>query len=332
MSVSTITIKTMFESRGGGDGNSRSDAFEQFMKNRQEILGKLLHDPATNPYPVSDSAFKANSQDVLLPAFLMAYQGRDVSGYKTEWAKAKDLFARIPMPNWRIDYSGLSNLELFKRYFSTFSVSHGYSSIYSVTSFATALAYKTPNLGFPTILNEKGEFIPFYVVSQVTIMERLTPLLGINFKTKKNITGRVEYKTERNLSLNLSNAQVTENHVRDFVIGAGYSTNNFRIPFKINGAYKTLKNELTMRFDLSLRDNTIIQRSIKTTNGLEESVNTVTNGNLQLQIRPTIDYTINQKLNVQLFFTRTVSDPAISTSYKNTVTEGGVQLRYSLSQ
>src|SRR5690606_4202827 len=121
----------------------------------------------------------------------------------------------------------------------------GYQSLYSVTNYASSLSYLTPNMGFPSIKNEMGQYIPYYVINQVTIMERLAPLLGVNFKTKNNITGRIEYKTERNLSLNLSNAQVTENHVKDIVIGAGYSTSNFRIPFKINGEYKTLKNELT---------------------------------------------------------------------------------------
>jgi cell surface protein SprA len=170
-------------------------------------------------------------------------------------------------------------------------------------------------------------------------MERLTPLIGVNFKTKNNVTGRAEYKTERNLSLNLSNAQVTEILVKDLVIGAGYATSNFRIPFKINGEYKTLKNELTARLDLSIRDNVIIQRSIVRKSLplpgeplVEESNNQVTNGNMQLQLRPTIDYTVNQRLNIQLYFNRTISDPKISSSFKNTVTEGGVQLRYSLSQ
>ncbi|WP_234462336.1 T9SS outer membrane translocon Sov/SprA [Adhaeribacter terrigena] len=333
-SVSTITIQTMFEAR---PDNYVSKAFEQFIINRQQILTKLLSDPLTNPSgSLQDSVYKLNSQDVLIPAFHLAYQGKDASGYKTERAKASDLTKRIPLPNWRIDYSGLSNLEFVKRYLSSISISHGYQSTYGVTNFASSLSYLTPNLGFPSIENERGEYIPYYVVSQVTIMERLTPLLGVNFKTKNNITGRIEYKTERNLSLNLSNAQVTENHVKDIVIGAGYSTSNFRIPFKINGEYKTLKNELTGRLDLSIRDNTIIQRSIvqDSVSGaiVEKSRNEVTNGNMQLQLRPTIDYTVNQRLNVQLYFTRTISDPKISTSFKNTVTEGGVQLRYSLSQ
>lgn len=335
VTVSTITIKTMFEAR---PSNNNSAAFNQFIKNRHEILNRLLSDPATNPGgSLSDSVFKVNSQDVLIPAFQMAYQGVSVDGYKTKRAKASDLVKRIPLPNWRIDYSGLSNLEFVKRYFSSVSISHGYQATYGVTNFASSLSYLTPNLSFPTLKNDRGEYIPYYVVSQVTIMERLSPLIGVNFKTKNNITGRAEYKTERNLSLNLSNAQVTEILVKDLVIGAGYATTNFRIPFRINGEYKTLKNEMTMRLDLSIRDNIIYQRSIVRTSApgeplTEKSNNQVTNGNMQLQLRPTIDYTVNQRLNVQLYFNRTISDPKISTSFKNTVTEGGVQIRYSLSQ
>ena len=51
-----------------------------------------------------------------------------------------------------------------------------------------------------------------------------------------------------------------------------------------------------------------------------------------MQLRPTIDYVLNQRLNLQFFFARTVTDPRVQNSYKNSTTEGGLQLRYSLSQ
>jgi cell surface protein SprA len=113
------------------------------------------------------------------------------------------------------------------------------------------------------------------------------------------------------------------------------------VPFKINGERIVLKNELNARFDFTLRDNITIQRSIiSDTTGtnpgsgveFERSDNVPTNGTKQIQIKPTIDYTVNQKLNIQFYFTRVVSEPKISSSFKNTVSEGGIQLRYSLSQ
>jgi cell surface protein SprA len=65
---------------------------------------------------------------------------------------------------------------------------------------------------------------------------------------------------------------------------------------------------------------------------LEKTRSVVTNGTLQVQIKPTIDYTLNQRLNLQFYFTRVISDPKVANAFKNTVSEGGIQLRYSLSE
>ncbi|MDX5347361.1 MAG: hypothetical protein LPK19_08945, partial [Hymenobacteraceae bacterium] len=170
-------------------------------------------------------------------------------------------------------------------------------------------------------------------VNQVTVQERMAPLVGINFKTKNQITTRLESRTERNLSLNLTNAQITQSNIKDYVIGIGYTTNKFRVPFRINGERKVLNNDLTARLDLSVRDNETLQRSIiRDSQGNESSQTQATNGNLQFQLRPTIDYVVNQRLNIQFFFTRNITDPKVDNAYKTTLTEGGIQLRYSLSQ
>jgi cell surface protein SprA len=59
---------------------------------------------------------------------------------------------------------------------------------------------------------------------------------------------------------------------------------------------------------------------------------TITNGSKTLQLRPTIDYLLNTRLNLQLYYSQTVTTPRISNAFRNTNTEGGVQLRYSLTQ
>ncbi|RYF86406.1 MAG: hypothetical protein EOO03_11860 [Chitinophagaceae bacterium] len=141
------------------------------------------------------------------------------------------------------------------------------------------------------------------------------------------MTVRLEYKQERNLSLDLTNAQVTETGVKDYVLGIGYITKNFRVPFKIRGERKTLKNDLTARLDFTIRDNKTILRRIED----NRSTNTFTNGAMMLQIKPTIDYVVNRRLNLQLYFTRTINAPKVSNAFLNTRTEGGIQLRYNLT-
>ncbi|QCR25186.1 cell surface protein SprA [Pontibacter sp. SGAir0037] len=319
-STSFIAIGTLFESTSGGSSN----AFENFIRNRYAIQERLMAANAA----AGDSGYSLNSQNVLIKAFEYAYQGRDIDGYR---AKASNPFSRLPIPNWNITYNGLSQLAFFKQWFSQVNLRHGYNASYNISNFTTSLAYDQAPADFPTQLNEFGRIVPYYIVTQLTVSERLAPLLGVDFRTNKNLTGRLEYKIERNLSLNLTNAQITETNVKDYVIGLGYATTNFKIPFRIRGQRKVLENELTMRLDLSVRDNQTIQRAIARDEfGNEYSQNQITNGTRQLQLRPTVDYVLSQRVNLQFYVLRTVSDPKISTSFRSSVSEGGVQLRVSL--
>jgi len=327
-STSTIAIRTLFEGR---NEQYQSDAFEAFLRNRGTILNQL---EAANQ---GTGKFTRNSQDVLMPAFLAAYQGKDIGGYEAEPSRP---FGVFPLPNWRLDYNGLTDLGFVQRYFSSVTLSHVYNASYNISNFTTASEYqiKPSENELPTQVNERGEYISYYAISQVIISERMAPLLGVNFRTKNNISGRMEYRTERNLALDMTNAQVMQNGIRDYVVGIGYTASNFRIPFRIRGEYKTLKNELNARLDLTLRDNETIQRTIVAETDdagnvvSESSRNVVTNGTLQMQLKPTIDYTLNQRLNIQFYFTRVISDPKIESAFRNTVSEGGIQLRYSLSE
>jgi cell surface protein SprA len=320
--TSFIALQTLFEN----GPNNQSPAFERFIQYRKTVQSRLND---ANPYTSGENHYGLNSQDVLMPAFLSAYQGRSIDGFKP---KAPNPFSIIPLPNWNINYNGLSQLPFFQQYFSSFSLNHAYVGTYSVMNYSTSLDYSTEPAGFPTAVNPSGEFIPYHIINQVVITERMAPLIGVNFRTKNNITTRLEYKTERNLLLNMTNAQITEIGIKDFVLGMGYVTNNFRLPFNIGGS-RTLKNDLTFRLDLAIRDNVTTQRNIvQDDKGLEVSENTATNGSLQMQLRPTIDYVVDQRLNLQFFFTRTISHPHVNTSFRNTVTEGGIQLRYNLGQ
>ncbi|MDX5347202.1 MAG: cell surface protein SprA, partial [Hymenobacteraceae bacterium] len=170
-SMSFITVQTLFES----DKDNVSEAFENFIRFRYEVYDKLT---AANPNASNDTLqphYGLNSQEVLLPAFQYAYQGREISSFD---AKPHDPFLKIPIPNWRIDYNGLSQVEFFKKYFSSFTLSHAYSSVYNITSFTTSLEYNREPEGFSTATNNRQELIPYFIVNQVTVQERMAPLVG----------------------------------------------------------------------------------------------------------------------------------------------------------
>ncbi|ALW84557.1 cell surface protein SprA [Hymenobacter sedentarius] len=335
--TSTITIQTLFGDLGANGETSK--AFSQFVKNRAFVRQRLASaNPASgNP----EAGYGFNSQEVLVQSFIDAYHGRSSDGYQ---AKKFDPFAMFPLPNWRLDYNGFADLPLIKRYFSSFTLNHAYSSTYSVGSYTTSTVYQSdfnPDNQFPNRLNTAGQFIPYYVVGQVSIIERLSPLVGVNFQTVSRATGRLEYRTDRAVVLNTTNAQVTELYTKEVVLGLGYATNSLKLPFRVKGEQRVLRNNLTARLDLSIRDNITVQRSIldvvdPTRPGdpgqVGRAQGQITNGSRTFQLRPTIDYLLNTRLNLQLYYSQTITTPRISNAFRNSATEGGVQLRYSLTQ
>jgi cell surface protein SprA len=155
----------------------------------------------------------------------------------------------------------------------------------------------------------------------------------------------LQYSTSRAVALNTTNAQVTELRTSDITIGLGYASTGLKLPFRVGGEQRVLKNNLQARLDLNIRDNTTIQRSIlgsvdpipTLTGGspgvagnIGESTSLVTNGALTVQLRPTVDYLLNTRLNLQFYFTQTITQPRVSNAFRNATSEGGIQLRYSL--
>ena len=323
-SISYLTIGTAFQ-RDGIDNSS--EAFTQFERNIEIIQGRLNEsNPVTRNGNVS---YDAISQDVLIPAFLAAYSGRNANDI--------DLtpVPKMPLPNWRMDYTGLINIPALTELFSSFTISHGYNSTYSVSSFTNSLAYGEADVGlqnsildYPlaSVLDESGtSLVPVYIINQVMVSEQFVPLIGFNIRTKNNISTRLEFRKSRNLALNMSNAQVTETTNNDVTLDVGYSKVGFKLPWKFQGRTVTLENDLTMRVAASIRDSKTVQRRIN-------DGSTITNGNLTWQLRPTVTYKINNQLDFTFYMERNVTDPKILSSFKRATTAFGIQLRFGLAQ
>ena len=316
-SMSFFSMQTAFTKDNANNG---SGVFDEFVKNRDIILARL---EVLNPGVTYDS----NSQDVLIPAFRAAYTKGDVNSTKMT------PFLDIPIPNWRVTYSGLSKIPALKDIFRSVSITHGYSSEYAIGSYTSSLFYDADDVDLSVDASDvtyaetdtSGTAEPVLIVNQLTINEQFSPLIGINLRTNGDVTIKVDYKKQRNIALNLSNAQVTELKSNDITLDLGMTKAGMKVPFKIHGIYKTLENDLTMRMAFTLRDTKTIQRKINDSP-------TVTAGNINLQFKPTVSYQINKQANLQFYFERSINEPRISSSYKRSTTSFGFQIRYALTQ
>ncbi|MBS1682055.1 MAG: cell surface protein SprA [Bacteroidetes bacterium] len=323
-SVSFIAIGTTFKN----NGSLNSDVFNQFKENLSIIHDKLALANKGNDYD-------KQSQDVLIPAFIAAYSG---SSAKTQ---SLSPFPKIPLPNWRLDYSGLTKMQPFKDIFSSVIVNHAYSSSYKVLNYSNSLQYNnTSQLAINNSIENynSGYFasrysqtdsaqhlIPVYIISQVLISETFAPLIGFSIKTKKKMSLSFKYNTKREISLNVPNAQVTEMNGKEWSFEVGFTKSNMRLPIRDQGRIITLKNDVTFRMTMGVTSNQTIQRRL-------DEGSTVTNGNINFQLRPNISYVANKKLTVQIYVERTTNDPLVSNSFRRATTKGGVKLIFNLTQ
>ena len=313
-SISTITWGTAFRS---DDKNFVNETFEQLLVNR-EVISERLGMVNDDSFTLEDSAYwygyGATNQDVIIPAFVAAYTGR--SAEKVEL----NPFKMIPLPNWDLTYDGLTRIALFKRWFRTVTIGHSYRSTFNISRFQTNLEYVEGQNN----LDAAGNFIPERQMTVITIAEQMSPLINFDATLNNSLIAKVELRRDRNLSLSLSNYQVTEVRGVEWVIGTGYRFQNVKFPFAIGG--KAPVSNLNLRADLSIRDNRTVIRK------MQENQNQVTSGQEIISIKVSADYVINQKLNIRFFYDRVVNNPLISTSFPTANTNAGISLRFTLSQ
>ncbi len=259
------------------------------------------------------SGYGATSQDVIIPAFLAAYTGKDPNSVKL------NPFKLLPAPNWDITYDGLTKLDFFKKLFRTFTVNHSYRSTFNISGYQTNLFYQA---GSDTT-DILGNYIPERQIATVTVAEVMRPFINFDATLQNSLLAKFEYNRDRNLSLSLTNNQITEVRGREFVIGSGYRFKDVKFPFELGG--KTPKSDLNLRVDLSWRQNNTVIRKI------EQEQNTVTAGQDIISIKTSADYVIDQRLNVRAFYERVINKPVISTTFPSANTNLGISLRFTLT-
>jgi cell surface protein SprA len=281
----------------------------------------------TNHGDPTYNGYNLNSSDVLVPAFLAAYTNRSPN------KSPLDLFPAIlnMLPNWRITYNGLSNIEFIKKYFRSVNLTHTYRCTYNVGSYNSLLSWAPGANGYygytnDITTNSNTILSSQYDVGTVTITESFSPLLGIDVTTQNNISFKVEYKRGRTLSLSIASTQVVESSNYEWVFGAGYKIKDFNTILRIKQRQSTVSNDLTLRGDVSIKDIKAIIRKI------EEDYSQPTSGSKALTIRMTADYVFSEKVNIGLYFDRMSNAPFISSSYPTVSTDFGVTFRFMLTR
>ena len=322
--ISFISFKTLFQER---DEDGIPQVFRDFEENRVGISELLAQGN-----PESDGIFEDNpnyregygpySPDVIIPAFVAAYTGKSINDVKL------NPFKTTPLPNWSLNYSGLTHIPFFNKRFSSFRLNHTYTSNFSINQYNSNLNFEGPEDYFlPTAIDSlSNNYFAFYYIPQVTITERFAPLAGVDFALKNGLTMRLNYTKSRTLGMSLLDYQLSERNSTGFTIGAGYQTNNLKLPFRLFGPSRVLENDILFRLDYSYQDD------ISTNYKLDQDTALPTRGSKTISLFPTIDYTLNDRMNIQLYLDRRRSEPKTRSSYPVSNTRSGAKISYTFNR
>lgn len=335
-SISYISYQTLFKKF---DPNVVSQTFRQFEANRVLLSQKLK---VLNPYAASNpqdpdgyvEGYSRYAQDVVIPAFLAAYSNKDPMGIKlfkntNPKINSNPFAGLLPKPNWSVTYNGLSRIPGLDRIFTNVTIRHGYHSTLSMNSFNTALLFLDPfRVGYPFFRDSKGDYIPYFLVPNITIQEQFDPLIEVDMTFTNQLSTRIEFRKSRMLSLSLIDYQLAENRSTEVTFGFNWRKKGVPVikNLKIGKNGMKLDNDVTFRFDFSLRDDATANSK------LDQGTSFGTSGQKVIRIAPSIDYVLNNRVSLKLYFEQNRNIPKVSNAFPVTNTRGGLQVRISLAQ
>ena len=355
--MSTISLSTAFEGMGDANSGYRSKTFEKFVNSLAGYRDRVEAQYAGTVYPagsaLSGGKFDASrtpvnqySGDVMIPAFLNAYTSMG--------GNSLSLFPALSrlLPNWTVRYSGLGKLPWFRDHFKSVNINHSYKSIFAVGSYNSYSTYQEYMNGLGFISDTStGNPSPssMFNISQVSINEAFSPLLGMDVTFNNNMTLKGEYRQTRVLNLSMTSVQLNEALSKDWVIGMGYRINNFSL---FEGGARKLKaktgagnkkdnrnassnsqqmrgtnHDLNLRLDFSFRKQAAIVRDIAT------MTSSASSGNNALKLSFSADYTFSKLLTMSFYYDRQTNTPLLSSSsYPTTTQDFGLSIKFSLTR
>lgn len=356
--MTTISLGSAFGGMGNANSGYRSKTFEKFVNSLAGFRNRVEAQYAGTVYPAGSALaggkFDASrtpvnqySSDVMIPAFLKAYTSMGGNSLSVFPALSRML------PNWTIRYSGLGRLPWFNEHFKSVNINHSYKSVFAVgsyNSYSTFQEYMN-GLGFVSDATT-GNPSPssMFNISQVSINESFSPLLGMDVTFNNNMTVKAEYRQTRVLNLSMTSVQLNEALSKDWVIGMGYRINNFDVfgwgakasrskskggnknaANKNASTTKTVQNgtnhDLNLRLDFSFRKQAAIVRDIAS------MVSSASSGNNALKLSFSADYTFSKLLTMSFYYDRQTNTPLLSSSsYPTTTQDFGLSIKFSLTR
>jgi cell surface protein SprA len=140
---------------------------------------------------------------------------------------------------------------------------------------------------------------------------------------KNSMSIAAEIRKDRAISLSFDNNLLTEINGNELILGVGYRWKDLKFNTKVGGRSTTIKSDLNMRLDGSIRDNVTIIRYLDLDNSQATAGQTI------YGLKFSAEYAISAAFTTLFYYDHTFSEFAISTAFPQTTIRSGFTLRYT---
>ena len=343
--MTTISIFSAFEN-SKAENNYYSATFEKFIKSREIILARVQNRYTSvivsnsnssttsininslsntnsskgtdnwinyiNSTNINPENISLNSADVLIPAFLAAYTGRNSNKIGlTPFPDLKSL-----LPNWEINYNLISLFPDLQNVVQSINLSHRYLSQYRIGSYSSFQSWVSLDennnsmLGYikDPISDSNIPSSPFNIPS-VGIAESFNPLIEVQSTFHNNMNVRFRFNKTRGINLNIASYQIVESNDNDLELGVGCKYKGLNLQLDLS---RKITSSLIRKFDNGFA---------QATSGIKTSF-----------IRFSTDYPLSKKLILKGFYEISMHRPLVSSySYPTSNSYAGLSLRFNLN-
>lgn len=316
LTYSTVTFGTAFTKEGRA---YQSDIFQRLLDNRNavsQLIGAANSNSNLLPNQFYDG-YSGSQQEVVIGAFLTAYTNSAVN------SRNINPLNNIPLPNWTINYNGLTKYEFTKKFLKSFTLKHSYSSTVTVGGMQTNLNATVDANGNATALDLNNNYIAPMQVQNIAISERFSPLIGVNATWTlfgKTLMTNFEYKKDRNATLSLANNQISENLGKEIVIGTTFTYPKLKLPVR-----SIKPSDLIVNLNFGFKDNLTVIRKVV------ENTNQATAGQKTVNIKIDANYKLTEFLTAIFNYEQGIINPKVQTSVPTGNLKINLAIRFDLN-
>lgn len=311
LTYSTVTFGTAFTKEGRG---YQSDIFQRLLDNRSavsQLIGATNSNSSLLPNQYYNG-YSGSQQEVVIGAFLTAYTNSAVN------ARNINPLNNIPLPNWTVNYNGLTKYAFTKKFLKSFTLKHSYSSTVTVGGMQTNLNATVDANGNATALDLNNNYIAPMQVQNIAISERFSPLIGVNATWTlfgKTLMTNFEYKKDRNATLSLANNQISENLGKEIVVGTTFTYPKLKLPIR-----SIKPSDLIINLNVGFKDNLTVIRKVV------ENTNQATAGQKTVNIKIDANYKLTEFLTAIFNYEQGIINPKVQTS----VPTGNLKINFAI--